>query len=200
MTQTATNILISPVRVFYAPVGEALPSETTVEYGGDWGGGWVELGYTNAPLAWATEIEEYEVMAQQTTLPIARVPTAEHHALETTLMEITPDNISLGIPGTVTSVDAGEGQRAYEKLQAGGIVILPIRAWGFEGLSLDEDQNEFPARFFFYKATSKLNGSIEFAKDAESGIPLIISALADTSKAAGKQAFEFMRVTGEATG
>ena len=58
---------------------------------------------------------------------------------------------------------------------------------------------QLPARVFFYKATAELNGKLEFSRKAAAGIPLTVRALADTSKAVGKQLMIVQLVTAKAT-
>jgi hypothetical protein len=51
-------------------------------------------------------------------------------------------------------------------------------------------------RLFLWRVNIVLNGNLEFAKAAASGIPVQIKALADTTKPAGQQLLRFQRVTG----
>lgn len=199
MPNNASDIILSPATIYFAPVGETLPDETTVEYGDAWGGNWAQLGYTLAPLAVGYSREEYEVEVEQITLPIKRIKTKESVTLETTLAEVTAANLQLAIGGTVTTTAAGAGQRAFEELKAGGDTVLDEYAWGIEGLHQDAAGNRFPARLVIYKGTATLNGQLEFSKKKESGLPLQIKALADTGKAVGQQLLSFQRVTAEAT-
>lgn len=195
---TATNVLIGGARVFYAPVGESLPADSTA-YGAAWGGNWVEIGYTNAPLAWMASLETKEIEAQQTTLAIKEVIIKERHVFETTLEEVTATNLQLVLGGTATTTLAGAGQVAKDELEGGGESVMDERAWGFEGLYANSSGTSFPVRVWIYKGTSVINGKLEFAKDDQVGINLHINALEDTGKAAGKRAYKFQRVTAAAT-
>lgn len=199
MPNNASDIILSPARLFYAPVGEALPDETTVEYGAAWGGNWTELGYTNAPITLSYSYDEYEVEVEQVTLPLRRTKTGEDVMIETTLVEITADNLQLAMGGAVTTTAAGAAQRGFEELRAGGETALDTYAWGFEGRYEDATGTAFPVRLFLWKATATLNGDLAFAKAQETGIPIQVKALADTSQPAGQQLLVFQKVTAEAT-
>lgn len=199
MAQTYTDIIISGARVFYAPVGETLPDETSVAYGGSWGGNWTEVGFTSTPVSLAPGISTRDAQAQQRLGIIAAARTDEQPVIETTLMEITADHLDLGLGGTVSTTAAGASQVGYEQLVSGSEVALDERAWGFEGLHVDSSGNQFPVRVFAYRAYSVMNGNLEFNKESESGIPLQIKVMADTSKALGADKLAFQRVTAAAT-
>ena len=199
MAVTVTDIIITPALVYYAPVGEAFPDETDVDYQEAWGGNWVQIAATVTPVMLANDRNEFEAMIQQSTLPIKRVIVDEHYAIETQLAELTATKLSLAVGGSVATTAAGASQRAYEQLSAGGSFTLTERAWGFEGLYKDQLGNQFPIRIFMRKATARLNGQLSFSKAAVAGIPLRVDALGDLSQAEGAQAIEFQRVTAEAT-
>lgn len=195
------DIIIAPATVYYAPVGEALPSPDTVQFGVSWGGNWVNVGYTLQPVALGYDQELFELEVEQITLPVKRLRVKEDAMIETTLAEITGSNLNLSLDGTVTTTAAGASVRGKEVIEAGGKTAITERAWGFEGLLKYDGSNNIalPVRIFFYKATATLNGKLEFTKKAAVGIPLQIKALADTSKAIGKQLMVIHRVTAKTT-
>lgn len=194
-----TDILITPAKIWKAPVAEALPDETSVAYGASWGGNWENVGYTLEPLSMSYNRELFELEVEQVTGVVKRRVTKETLMMETTLAEATPDNLQLAIGGAVTSTSAGASQVAFEDLDAGGDVQLDELAWGFEGFYENASGTQFPVRIFVYKATAILNGQLQFAKAAAAGVPIQISAEADTSKSVGSQLIKFQRVTAAAT-
>jgi len=196
---TVTNIIISPATLYYAPVGETKPDESTVDYGSAWGGNWTDLGYTLEPVSLAFDRTIFELMVQQETTPVKRQIEMETIAFETVLAEITATNLSLALGGTSSTTAAGAGQRAYDELKMGGDVAISSYAWGFEGFYEDSSGNQFPVRAFIHKGTGVLNGNMTFAKAEGVGIPLRIDAQADTSQSAGERLFQFQRVTAAAT-
>lgn len=195
------DILIGPVTAYYAPVGETLPDETSVAYGGSWGGNWVSLGYTkeDTPLSWNLEKSGKMVGAQQTILKLKQVWTEETLAVETTLIESTADNMELAMEGTVTDTAAGAGQKGFSKLEGGGQYLPDTYCFGFEGMRVMSDGTQQPVRLFVWKGVMMVGGALEFGKDDETGIPIHIDALADTSKSANKQLFYIEIVTAAAT-
>lgn len=194
-----TDILITPAKVYKAPVGEALPDETSVDYGEAWGGNWVDVGYTLQPVTLNYNRAVFELMVEQVNGAVKRRVTDEKAIIETVLAESTPTNISLAIGGTVTTTAAGASQAAFQELKAGGKITLTELAWGIEGLYENALGAQFPLRIFLYKATAILNGPLTFAKAAGLGVPIQISGLNDTAKTVGEQLICIQRVTAVAT-
>lgn len=196
---STSDIIVGPARVFYAPVGEALPDETTVAYGGDWAGNWVEIALTKTPFTMNRDVSTFEVMIEQSTLPVKRVITEEKVAFETTLAEFTGDNIQLGMSGTVTTTAAGASQVGFEELKAGGLASLDERTWAIEGEYKDASNVSFPIRLQVLRATSVLNGELTFGKADSAGIPLRIDSLGDLTQVVGEQLVIIQKVTAAAT-
>lgn len=191
------DILVSPVNIWQSPTGTALPDETTVAFGAAWGAGWVSLGYTTAPLAMKYDTSLFELELEQITSPVKGQKTKETLSLETTLAELTATNLKLAIgsTSTITTTAAGASQHGYEEVNMGGEAILPEYQFGFEGYTLDSSNRQLPLRLFIYRCTFSLGGSLEFSKKAAAGIPIKITAWADTSKTIGQQLFKLQRVT-----
>lgn len=193
----ASNIMIAPANIWYAPLATALPDETSVAYGAAWPAGWVSLGYTLNPVEMSIEIESFELEVEQVANPVLRQKTKETISVETTLAELTAAYLKLGMGSSqsIVTVAAGASQHAFETLKMGGEVFMPEYMLGFEGFTLDASNRQLPIRMFLYRANFSLNGKLAFAKKSAAGIPLKVDALADTSKTAGQQVVEFQRVT-----
>ncbi len=194
-----SDIIISPATVYQAPVGTALPSADTVQYGTAWGGSWTAIGYTLTPVTLSYEQELFELGVEQITLPVKRLRQSEKATIETSMAEMTAANLALPTDGVVTTVAAGVSIRGKSTVEVGGQIAVTEKAWGFEGLLGVSGTIQLPVRVFFYKATAELNGKLEFSKKAAAGIPLIVRALADTSKVVGKQLMVVQLVTAKAT-
>lgn len=194
-----TDILVTPATIYYAPVGEALPDESSVGYGDAWGGNWVNLGYTLEPVSLSYETETFELEVEQITLPVRRVRTKETVMIETSLAEMTATNLALVVDGTATTTAAGVGQVGFDEILAGGSVDLSEYAWGFEGFRVTAANVRLPVRVFLYKGTAILNGQLTFAKGAGVGIPIQIQALPDTTQDPGEQILVIHNVTAVAT-
>ena len=194
MANEFADLIMGPVTVYRAPVGEAEPDENSVGYGVAWGGNWATFGYTKTPLSCNYEFEEFEAMVQEALAAVKRRKTSEALTLETTLAQLTADNVQLGSGGTVTDTAAGAAQVQMEELEAGNTAVLGEYAWGFEGEYRKDDGTQFPVRLFIWKGTAKLNGALEFGKEDYPGIPLQIKALHDASKTAGKNLFKLQKV------
>lgn len=199
-----SQIIKSGAILWYAPVGETIPDETTVAFGGDWGGNWERVGYTKEPLTMAYEDERAVIAVEEHLGPVREFRTSEDLKLETVLAELTGGYLKLaagGDPDDVVSTPAGAGQVAFEEMFMGDEVAVPEFAWGFEGLYLDASGAEFPLRVFIWKGTAKLNGGLEFSKKSDDyvGAPIQIHALVDPDQDEGERLVQFQRVTAEAS-
>jgi hypothetical protein len=194
-----TDILVTPAKIYRAPVGEAVPDESTVAYGAAWGGNWTDLGYTLEPVSLSYETETFKLMVEQLTAPVRAVRQEETITIETVLAEITGANLAMAMDGTNTATSAGVNQVAYDLVEAGGSVSISEYAWGFEGYRLTSTDSKLPVRVFVYRGVATLNGQLTFAKSAGVGIPLRIEAMPDTTKAAGKQILQIHNVTAAPT-
>jgi hypothetical protein len=199
MANEYAHIIMGPVKVYKAPVGESLPSENTVAYGVAWGGNWVAFGLTKAPLSCNYSADEFEAKVQEALAAVKRRKTGEALTLETVLAELTLDNLQLGTGGTVTDTPAGGAQVQKEELEAGNTAVLAESAWGFEGEYRKDDGTQFPIRFFVFRGTATLNGALEFGKEDFPGVALQIKALNDGSQSAGKQLFKVQKVLADHT-
>lgn len=192
------DILLSPATVYYAPLGEALPDDS-VAYGTAWGGNWENLGYTNAPLSMSYSNEKYKVMVEQLTAHVKSRIISEELTFETTLVEMTGDNLALALNGTAADTPAGAGQVGKTVVKMGGDTEEQLYTFGFEAEYVDADGDSFPVRLQVYRASAIMGGNLEFSKSKESGLPLRIEAQADTTKAVGEQLMIIEKVTADAT-
>lgn len=194
-----TDILLAPVSIWYAPVGEDLPADH-LGSGEDWGGNWESLGYTLEPLTLNYSRETFKVFVEQVTAPVKEKKTQEELTAETTLAEFTGVNLELVFGGTATDTPSGAGQVAKTEHVMGGDTDIPVFAFGFEGTYEDDDGDEFPVRILIHRGKPVLGGELQFAKAAPTGLALRIEAEADTSKTAGQQLMKIQKVTAAATG
>lgn len=197
------NVLKTGAVLWYAPVGEAKPDETSVAFGAAWGGNWTRVGFTKAPLVMAYTSEEHDVEVEEELAPIDRKRIKENLALETVLAELTAAYLQLAAANqdSVSTTAAGASQKGYEETGLGGEVTLQKYAWGFEGEFVNDNGDSEPVRMFIHKATAVLNGNLEFSQKSTDnvGIPIQIKALADTDQSVGQKLALFQRVTEEAT-
>lgn len=194
MANEFAHIFLGTAKVYRAPVGESVPSENGVAYGVAWGGNWVTFGFTKTPLSCLPAFETFEAFIQEYLEPVKRRRTVSHLTLETTLAELTMDNVQMTTGGTVTDTAAGAAQAQKEELEAGNNPVMTEYAWGFEAEYRKDDGTQFPARLILFRGTAILNGALEFGKADYPGIPLRIEGLAEGSKTAGKNMFIFQKV------
>ena len=193
------DILIGYAKVWTAPVGEAFPDETTIDYGEDWGGNWDYVGDTLEPLVVAVERNVFQVEIQQATTPVKESIVSMVPALQTTVAIHSMTLLNQILGGTLTTTAAGAGQKGWQRLQFGGEADVDYFAVGFEALYKSATNVQQPVRYLFWKGSITLNGSINFDKGAATGIPINITILTDTSKTVGQQLGEIHYVTTAAT-
>lgn len=198
---TVTNIIVGGATLWYAPVGEAIPDETSVAFGGSWGGNWAKLGFTKAPLTLAYEREEADIEVEEALTAIKRVATKEDLTVETVLAELTSDYLGLATSVAAATTAAGAGQTGFDEIKVGGNIAIDEYAWGFEAEYITAAGVSHPVRLFIHKGTAMLNGQLEFSNRSGDypGIPLQIKALVDSAKTKGEQLFHWQRVTAAAT-
>jgi hypothetical protein len=195
---STADIIIGPARVFYAPIGTALPDDD-LAYGAAWTGDWETIAQTLTPFTMNRDLTTVDVMIEQSTLPVKRVATEEKVSFETSLAELTGTHLQLAMEGENTVTAAGAGQVGKEVLLAGGQATLTERTWAVEGVYTTAAGVSFPIRVQIWRATAVLNGELSFGKADPAGIPLKIDALGDLTKPVGQQLFKFEKVTAAAT-
>ena len=179
------QILKSNAVLWQAPVTEAVPNVSTLA-GAVWGGNWVRMGATQAPLTMLYEDERADLNVEENLAPVLRYKTSESLTIETVLAEFDVDYLALMTEGGV-SVDAGAGALiAYDELPVGNRSALTTYKFGFEGIQVQSDGALWPIRVFVLRANIKLGGELTFSKreDDYTGVPITIEALAPTDLAA----------------
>jgi len=196
------NIIKSGAALYVAGVDDAPPSTTEPVYGVAWGGNWVRVGFTKAPLTLAYTSTEANLTVEEALGTIKRVRTAEALTLETVLAELTAAYLKLagGDQRTVTDVPAAANQKAYDMTGLSGVAAIAEKQWGFEGLFIDSTGVDQPIRFLIHKGTAMINGNLEFSQktDDYSGIPIQIKALTKVDEAVGEKLCQFYRFTANA--
>lgn len=191
----AENILVSGAFIWIAPEDTSIPDETTISAGEDWGGAWDYMGLTTAPLTLNSNTTEFSVDVQQLSTPVLSAITSEDLSLNTTLAELTAENLQLVFGGNITTTAAGAAQVAYKELKAGGRTQRAVKMLGFEGKTALTSGTLVPVRWFFHRVQISLGGNMNFDKGAASGIPITIKVLSDDAQAEDEKLFIFQRVS-----
>lgn len=204
-TFNSDDVLVTPANVLYAPVGTALPDESTVEYNADSGAytswtGWTLLGFTTSPSTFTYGYETFDVEVQQSAAPIKSSKTNETLTLGFTLAQFDPDILALVLDGTANDTAAGPGQKAFSEVTAGGDTQLSEYAFALEAYRTEPGTGvKQPVRVFLHRGILTVNGDISFDKGGVTQIPCQVTGLADSSKAVGSQLVTIQVVTGAAT-
>lgn len=180
------DIIVSPATIWYASVGTALPDETSIAVGASWGGSWTNLGYTLEPVQVSLDTETFSLTVEQMTIPVRQIRTAVNISFSTTLAELTGENLALVTDGTKVTTAAGVGQKGFDEITVNaGKTNVSLYAFGIEGVRVTNANVRVPVRIFIPRGSITTNGDISFAKGAGVGIPVVITALADTSNGTG---------------
>lgn len=200
------NLLKTKAKVWIAPYGEALPDETSVAYGGSWGGNWSSWGYTQAPLKFKPELKRFLHKIEEALGAVKAQNMESMCEFETVLAEMTADNIAyaLGVDpddatNGVTTTAAGVGQKAFEQISMGNVVQVENWAIGFEGLSVDSAGNNQPLRVFITKAVIEINGELEFSDKSDNALGIPVKVLALQDEANSFKHFSWQRMTANAS-
>ena len=194
-----SQLLKSGAIIYRAPWAsslEAFPDDTTVAEGAAWGGGWVRIGATAAPLTFIYEDERSDANVEEYLGPVDRRRISEVARIETVLAEIDATYLQLLVGGTVTTTPAGAAQTGVDSLPVGNIAKLEKCSIGFEGIGYDpSDESALPLRVYIPLATMTLNGELVFSRREEAwvGMPISIEAMADPANAGSL--FTFERIT-----
>ncbi len=192
------NIIKTGAIMWYAPLGEALPSESTVGYGDDWAGNWERVGFTNAPLTLLYEDTRHTTRIEEMIGPIKDWRISEDASFETVLAEIDTDYIGLLVDQATVATAGGPAQKAFDSLAVGGNGLVTQYAVGVEGFRFDTEATpvQQPVRIFFTIASFAPNGPIEFSNVADSypNVPIKVKGFADTANSG--QVITWQIVTG----
>lgn len=178
----ASDVLVSPAYMWYAPVGEALPAVDTLGAGVAWGGNWKSLGYTLEPVSVGLDTQTFELYVQQLIAPLRILRTQQELTFESVLAEMTGQNLGLVFDGTVVTTAASVSVVGKDVVTVkGDKADVSVYACGIEGIRVTDANARVPVRFFLPKASIILNGPLAFAKDAGAGIPVSIKGLVDNA-------------------
>jgi len=160
----------------------ANPDPDAVLAGVAWGGTWVKMGATQAPLTMLYEDERTDINIEESLAPVFRYKTAESLTIETVLAELDVDYLALATEGTVVPDVGGVGDVAYDELPIGNRTALTMYQFGFEGISVQSDGALWPVRVIIPRANIKIGGELTFSKkeDDYTGVPITIEALSST--------------------
>lgn len=195
MSTNSSDFILSPGRIWIAPVGEAIPADT-VMWGTVFGGNWTLVGETKDPVVVSYNFDTVDIVTQQLLTPVGRKKVKEALMVKTTLARFIAANLGLAMDGTVTNVTAATGI-AYGKdtVDLGGKICLTEKQICVEALVTDDEcAISLPMRLFVWRATISAGGDMTFGKDDYAGIPLEISALSQPSKPVGQQLCQWIRM------
>lgn len=195
------DILIGPGRLYYAPVSEANPDETTVEFGTAWGGNWTSLGdfIEGSGITLAMTEEFTKVYTELTTAPKNAVRTRREVLVRATLAEHSVTNMALILQGTAAATSAGPAQKGYNEIPFGTESDVDFYKFGIEALRKDSSDTNQPVRWFLHKGYIRLNGDVAYQKQNPTGVPIEITILGDGTQSAGEELGILQIVTAPAT-
>lgn len=196
MAADADKIIFAPARLYYAPVGTAFPANTVLA-GAAWGGAWEELGETTKPLTQTVGLKVIEAMSDQSMGAIKRVVSERSVTYETELIEFDLEKYALvtGAKHTVVTA-AASGTKGIDKITIGSENCLDEFTFGFEAVcEIADCADTLWFRGVIHRATASGDAKFDFSRKSNTGVPLKIEALADTSKPKAEQFFEMRAQT-----
>lgn len=184
------DILIGPGKLYRAPLAEANPDESTIDFGEAWGGNWTNMGdfLEGSPITLSMPEEFTKVYTEQATSPKNAVRTRREFMIKGTLAEHSVANMAILLQGTAeTTAAAGGGQKGYSDIPFGTETEVDFYKWGIEATRKDANDNDQPVRWFLHKGYIRLAGDVPYAKQNPTGVPIEITILGDGSQAAGEE-------------
>lgn len=195
---SSDSVLVAEAAILYAPTGTSLPSISTVAWNtfGSWTG-FTMLGYTTEPTRLSYTYETFSVDVQQSLAPIKQSKTSESVVISSALAQFEGALLALVLGGTNVDTAAGSGVKPNQRVTTGGDSALVDRIFAIEGYRLVSGVKQ-PVRVFVYRATITASGDIPFDKAAVTAVPITITGLGDSTKAAGANLLEIQIATGAA--
>lgn len=184
----ADPVIVSPAWIWYAPVGTTPPTMNSKALGDStvWTG-YTPLGYTLEQLSITRGVERFGVDVQQSTTDIKTALTSEEFSLSSVMAEVSAANLKLLTEGTNTVTAAvPTSQVGFTKTEFGGSSQLSEYAWGIEWETVLANGDRGASRLHLYKGTITWDGDMNIAEGAAASLPFEVAALADATKAVGK--------------
>jgi hypothetical protein len=197
---SSSSVLVAEAAVLTAPLGTALPDETSVAWNtfGSWTG-WTMLGYTNQPTAINYSYDLFQVDVQQSLSPIKSRKTNERVTFKTSLAQFEGALLAIALQGSNSDTAAGASQKAFSEVVMGGDPAMTERMFALEGWREDSAGTKQPVRVFAYRTIVSADGDIVWDKAAVTGIPITATGMADTTKSIGQQLLKIHVITAPAS-
>lgn len=130
---------------------------------------WTDLGITKGGVEFTQDIEEREIMSDQSTDPVAVITVRAPKSLTINLLDATPSNLALAFGGTVSN----------------NIVTIPALVTGVEKQIRITTQPINNEKYVITIKKAKITGksTIRLNSDDATVIPLDVKVLAPTSGA-----------------
>jgi len=175
------DVLLGPGHLWRAPIGTAVPDETTVAFGADWGGTWVDMGDfpEGSPISLSLAEEVYKVYSEQITVALGVTRTRREALITGSLLEHTVANMAALLQATAAVTPPGGAQKGFSEIPFGGPPDVTLYKWGIEALRVDANNVNQPVRWFFHKGFMRMTGEIAYAKTKETAIAFEIAILGD---------------------
>jgi hypothetical protein len=195
------DILFGPGKIYRAPLAEADPDETTIDYDEAWGGNWTDMGdlLEGQPVTLSIVEEIVKVYTERSTAAKNAVRTRREMMVKTTFAEHSVANMAILLDGTAATTAAGASQKGFSDIPIHDLAEVQFYKWGIEGFRKDAAGNEQPVRWFLPKGYIRLAGDVAYAKQNPTGVPVEISLLGDSSQAATARLGKLQIVTAAAT-
>lgn len=149
------------------------------------------MGHTHGPLELEHGVETADIEVEQSLLPVRQVKIGESFALNVPLAEVSLENIKevWGASASIATVVSTAGTRRV--LTFGGETTVEeksvlIRVPAGSGKRFD---------ITLYRCVVVAPGSMSWSRDAQVDLPLVITALADTSRVVNDQVGVFEEYT-----
>ncbi len=142
--------------------------------------GWVSLGEFKEDVKISNAQTVAKLKTKNRTATVKAVRTDEEPKIETTLAELTMENLAKVLGNSISDVAAGAGTYGYRRVKTKRGVTVVEYAFLWRGNSC---YGPWPAQYYLPRGYFEGDNAFTFAQGDYSGIPVQITALEDLDAA-----------------
>jgi hypothetical protein len=186
MAQDSTKIIATRDMIPYYTAyrtTNALPADTVL-WSTAWGtpagqgGAWINAGYTNGGLHFATEVARTDIRVDQELDPVLRPATSRTASMNCNLSQFTPALIAVATgQGSVETVAATTAARGHDDFVLSSTVVDAFYAIGFDIRAQDQEA----IRFVGWRGQTTGSPTFDVTPEAALLTPLNLTLFPDTS-------------------
>lgn len=163
--------------MYEEPYSSANAMPTDSAWGTDWGGSWVNIGYTIGGLKFNVSTTFDDVKVDQAIDPVLTVPTGRDIRLSGQMGEFTTANVKLATgQGTSSTTAATSGVRGHTDLAFDSTLALTYLTVGMDAHASGDGESFRPVA---WRSQARGNPQVSFLSSAPATLPFEVTAFPD---------------------